>query len=216
MARAQKGQQLRGGSRRLGLAAGPGRAVRGPGQAGRAARLLARLQGEPHDSVAARRTVYEAVQAELDAEIARRRRRDAGRLSGGGCASSCGCSNRTSARASRYSSRATCRPAGSRGPAPGAGARAARGTAGRRGARRATPRLAPRHRAGNGAAPGRGRRPGDPAGPVERTMLRHQRARPARAGPAAARCWRCSSISCGCMAKAASPCCGRWSARWCC
>ncbi|WZB69077.1 hypothetical protein WJ968_20375 [Achromobacter xylosoxidans] len=33
--------------------------------------LLARLQGEPHDSVAARRTVYEAVQAELDAEIAR-------------------------------------------------------------------------------------------------------------------------------------------------
>ncbi len=33
--------------------------------------LIARLQGEPHDSVAARRTVYEAVQAELDAEIAR-------------------------------------------------------------------------------------------------------------------------------------------------
>lgn len=33
--------------------------------------LVARLQGEPHDSVAARRTVYEAVQAELDAEIAR-------------------------------------------------------------------------------------------------------------------------------------------------
>lgn len=33
--------------------------------------LLARLQGEPHDSVAARRAVYEAVQAELDAEIAR-------------------------------------------------------------------------------------------------------------------------------------------------
>src|SRR5690606_22206566 len=33
--------------------------------------LLARLQGEPHDSVAARRTVYEAVQAELEAEIAR-------------------------------------------------------------------------------------------------------------------------------------------------
>jgi ABC-type polysaccharide/polyol phosphate export permease len=33
--------------------------------------LLARLQGEPHDSVAARRTVYEAVQAELDAEITR-------------------------------------------------------------------------------------------------------------------------------------------------
>lgn len=35
--------------------------------------LLARLQGEPHDSVAARRAVYEAVQAELDAEIARAR-----------------------------------------------------------------------------------------------------------------------------------------------
>ncbi|MGE8635574.1 MAG: sugar ABC transporter permease, partial [Achromobacter piechaudii] len=33
--------------------------------------LLARLLGEPHDSVAARRAVYEAVQAELDAEIAR-------------------------------------------------------------------------------------------------------------------------------------------------
>lgn len=33
--------------------------------------LLARLQGEPHDSVAARRAVYEAVQAELDAEITR-------------------------------------------------------------------------------------------------------------------------------------------------
>src|SRR5690606_8373254 len=33
--------------------------------------LLARLQGEPHDSVAARRAVYEAIQAELDAEIAR-------------------------------------------------------------------------------------------------------------------------------------------------
>ncbi|WP_298012738.1 sugar ABC transporter permease [uncultured Castellaniella sp.] len=33
--------------------------------------LLARLQGEPHDSVAARRAVYEAVQAELEAEIAR-------------------------------------------------------------------------------------------------------------------------------------------------
>ncbi len=33
--------------------------------------LLARLQGEPHDSVAARRAVYEAVQAELDAEIVR-------------------------------------------------------------------------------------------------------------------------------------------------
>lgn len=33
--------------------------------------LLARLQGEPHDSVAARRAVYEAVQAELDAEIGR-------------------------------------------------------------------------------------------------------------------------------------------------
>lgn len=33
--------------------------------------LLARLQGEPHDSVAARRAVYEAVQGELDAEIAR-------------------------------------------------------------------------------------------------------------------------------------------------
>ncbi len=33
--------------------------------------LVARLQGEPHDSVAARRAVYEAVQAELDAEIVR-------------------------------------------------------------------------------------------------------------------------------------------------
>lgn len=33
--------------------------------------LLARLQGAPHDSVAARRAVYEAVQAELEAEIAR-------------------------------------------------------------------------------------------------------------------------------------------------
>ena len=33
--------------------------------------LLARLEGEPHDSVAARRTVYEAVQTELNAEIAR-------------------------------------------------------------------------------------------------------------------------------------------------
>lgn len=33
--------------------------------------LLARLQGEPHDSVAARRAVYETVQAELEAEIAR-------------------------------------------------------------------------------------------------------------------------------------------------
>ena len=33
--------------------------------------LLARLQGEPHDSVAARRAVYDAVQAELEAEIAR-------------------------------------------------------------------------------------------------------------------------------------------------
>ncbi|MGB3275152.1 MAG: sugar ABC transporter permease [Castellaniella sp.] len=33
--------------------------------------LLARLEGEPHDSVAARRAVYEAVQAELEAEIAR-------------------------------------------------------------------------------------------------------------------------------------------------
>ncbi|MDQ2147604.1 ABC transporter permease [Alcaligenaceae bacterium A4P071] len=33
--------------------------------------LLARLQGEPHDSVAARRAVYEAVQTELNAEIAR-------------------------------------------------------------------------------------------------------------------------------------------------
>ncbi|MDQ2140635.1 ABC transporter permease [Alcaligenaceae bacterium B3P038] len=32
--------------------------------------LLARLQGEPHDSVAARRAVYEAVQTELNAEIA--------------------------------------------------------------------------------------------------------------------------------------------------
>ncbi|CAM4052143.1 ABC transporter permease [Bordetella muralis] len=33
--------------------------------------LVARLQGEPHDSVAARRAVYEAVQAELDGEISR-------------------------------------------------------------------------------------------------------------------------------------------------
>lgn len=33
--------------------------------------LLARLQGESHDSVAARRAVYEAVQAELEAEIVR-------------------------------------------------------------------------------------------------------------------------------------------------
>ena len=33
--------------------------------------LVARLEGEPHDSVAARRAVYEAVQAELDAEILR-------------------------------------------------------------------------------------------------------------------------------------------------
>src|SRR5690554_5214212 len=33
--------------------------------------LLARLQGEPHDSVAAQRAVYEAVQAELEAEIVR-------------------------------------------------------------------------------------------------------------------------------------------------
>ncbi|HET8597090.1 MAG TPA: sugar ABC transporter permease [Castellaniella sp.] len=33
--------------------------------------LLARLQGGPHESVAARRAVYEAVQAELEAEIAR-------------------------------------------------------------------------------------------------------------------------------------------------
>ena len=33
--------------------------------------LVARLEGEPHDSVAARRAVYEAVQAELDAEIVR-------------------------------------------------------------------------------------------------------------------------------------------------
>jgi ABC-type polysaccharide/polyol phosphate export permease len=33
--------------------------------------LLARLQGEPHASVAARRAVYEAVQSELNAEIAR-------------------------------------------------------------------------------------------------------------------------------------------------
>lgn len=33
--------------------------------------LVARLQGEPHDSVAARRAVYDAVQAELDAEIER-------------------------------------------------------------------------------------------------------------------------------------------------
>ena len=33
--------------------------------------LLARLQGEPHDTVAARRAVYEAVQAELEAEISR-------------------------------------------------------------------------------------------------------------------------------------------------
>lgn len=33
--------------------------------------LLARLQGAPHDSVAARRAVYEAVQAELETEIAR-------------------------------------------------------------------------------------------------------------------------------------------------
>ena len=118
--------------------------------------LLARLQGEPHDSVAARRTVYEAVQAELDAEIARAGVDETlADFPGGGCASSCGCSNRTSARASRYSSGLHAGPAGSRGPAPGAGARAARGTAqAGRGARRATPRLAPRHRAGNGAAPG--------------------------------------------------------------
>lgn len=34
--------------------------------------LLARLRGSPHDSVAARRAVYEAIQAELDAEIQRR------------------------------------------------------------------------------------------------------------------------------------------------
>lgn len=34
--------------------------------------LLARLRGAPHDSVAARRAVYEAVQAELDGEIQRR------------------------------------------------------------------------------------------------------------------------------------------------
>ncbi|MFC4275359.1 ABC transporter permease [Achromobacter aloeverae] len=33
--------------------------------------LVARLQGEPHASVAARRAVYEAIQAELDGEIAR-------------------------------------------------------------------------------------------------------------------------------------------------
>lgn len=33
--------------------------------------LVACLQSEPHDSVAARRTVYEAVQAELDAEVTR-------------------------------------------------------------------------------------------------------------------------------------------------
>ena len=143
------------GSRRLGLAAGPGRAVRGPGQAGRAARRCSRLQGEPHDSVAARRTVYEAVQAELDAEIARAGVDETlADFPGGGCASSCGCSNRTSARASRYSSRATCRP----GWKPRTSAwrrrtRGARNGAGR-GARRATPRLAPRHRAGNGAAPG--------------------------------------------------------------
>lgn len=34
--------------------------------------LLARLQGEPHDSVAARRAVYETVQSELEGEIVRR------------------------------------------------------------------------------------------------------------------------------------------------
>ena len=198
MARAQKGQQLRGGSRRLGLAAGPGRAVRGPGQAGRAAQAAARaLQGEPHDSVAARRTVYEAVQAELDAEITR-----AGVDETLADFPAAAAPHRAAARTGHPRGRRGIRPglhagpAGSRGPAPGAGARAARGTAqARRGARRATPRLAPRHRAGNGAAPGEA---GDLA--ILRDRLnglhaRHQRA-PARAGPAAARCWRCSSISC--------------------
>ncbi|WP_144636186.1 ABC transporter permease [Bordetella genomosp. 13] len=33
--------------------------------------LLARLQGAPHDTVAARRAVYDAIQSELDAEVAR-------------------------------------------------------------------------------------------------------------------------------------------------
>ena len=33
--------------------------------------LVARLQGEPHDSVAARRAVYDAIQAELDDAVAR-------------------------------------------------------------------------------------------------------------------------------------------------
>ena len=143
--------------------------------------LLARLQGEPHDSVAARRTVYEAVQAELDAEITR-----AG-------------VDETLADFSRRRLRLIVRlleqdiragvavfvglhagPAGSRGPAPGAGARAARGTAqARRGARRATPRLAPRHRAGNGAAPGEA---GDLAILRDRLNGLHARHQPRAAG----------------------------------
>ena len=178
MARAQKGQQLRGGSRRLGLAAGPGRAVRGPGQAGRAA-LLARLQGEPHDSVAARRTVYEAVQAELDAEITR-----AG-------------VDETLADFSRRRLRLIVRlleqdiRAGVAVFVPGymparleaedqrlAQAHARREER-RRQTRRATPRLAPRHRAGNGAAPGEA---GDLAILRDRLNGLHARHQPRAAG----------------------------------
>ena len=156
MARAQKGQQLRGGSRRLGLAAGPGRAVRGPGQAGRAARCCSRA------CRASRMTRWRR-----DGQCTRRCRLSWTPRSRAPASTrrwptfpAAAAPHRAAARTghprvARYSSGLHAGPAGSRGPAPGAGARAARGTAqAGRGARRATPRLAPRHRAGNGAAPG--------------------------------------------------------------
>ena len=169
MARAQKGQQLRGGSRRLGLAAGPGRAVRGPGQAGRAAQAAARA------CRASRMTRWRR-----DGQCTRRCRlswtprsrapastRRWPTFPGGGCASSCGCSNRTSARASRYSS----------GYMPArleaedqrlAQAHARREERRRQDAARDARRHASRHDiALEMELPGRGRRPGDPAGQAE-------------------------------------------------
>ena len=169
MARAQKGQQLRGGAGVSAWRLDPAALFEAQAKPAVLLKpLLARLQGEPHDSVAARRTVYEAVQAELDAEIARAGVDETlADFPGGGCASSCGCSNRTSARASRYSSRATCRPGWK--PRTSAWRRRTRGARNGAGRTRATRDATPRATTSRWkwSCPGRGRRPGDPAGQAE-------------------------------------------------
>ena len=169
------------GSRRLGLAAGPGRVVRGPGQAGRAARRCSRA------CRASRMTRWRR-----DGQCTRRCRLSWTPRSRAPASTrrwptfpAAAAPHRAAARTGHPRGRrgirpATCRP----GWKPRTSAwrrrtRGARNGAGKTRARRATPRLAPRHRAGNGAAPGEA---GDLAILRDRLNGLHARHQPRAAG----------------------------------